>query len=94
MPLGIGFMGNLTLAERIFALMQAVTNASRHWVHGELSTSRIQQQTRISSHKCLSALGSWGTAKGRTAVLGKDRSHKCLSALGSWGEYAMVNYEC
>jgi len=35
MPLGIGFMGNLHLQMQGNLLLR-VTNASRHWVHGEL----------------------------------------------------------
>jgi len=62
MPLGIGFMGNLINSHDGTSSAQ-VTNASRHWVHGELlSCERIGFQTK--GHKCLSALGSWGTWRG------------------------------
>ena len=36
MPLGIGFMGNLSASRLEAAAFVEVTNASRHWVHGEL----------------------------------------------------------
>ena len=38
MPLGIGFMGNQNPAFLGFCSHYPVTNASRHWVHGELAS--------------------------------------------------------
>ena len=60
MPLGIGFMGNNNWQAKMAQPSNGVTNASRHWVHGERS-ERARFSALFSSHKCLSALGSWGT---------------------------------
>ena len=39
----------------------SVTNASRHWVRGGRPLKRTEEGVSGCCHKCLSALGSWGT---------------------------------
>ena len=136
MPLGIGFMGNISIRAKGETTLKTVTNASRHWVHGEPKSGqaiskefiKVTNASRhwvhgertwksteqpwdmevtnasrhwvhgeptgwstkpsgrpLPRHKCLSALGSWGTNLDRLAQQILYRSHKCLSALGSWG---------
>ena len=63
MPLGIGFMGNILLLARRKERLDSVTNASRHWVHGEQENNTQVVDQQYVRHKCLSALGSWGTAQ-------------------------------
>ncbi len=53
-------MGNEDSIQRQLC-RQGVTNASRHWVHGERPEADWLKSCRWSGHKCLSALGSWGT---------------------------------
>jgi len=57
--------------------------ASRHWVLGERTREHGNVGDEEPGHKCLSALGSWGTPQWREVH--PTLSHKCLSALGSWG---------
>ena len=60
MPLGIGFVGDSS--KRYGGKVPfGVTNASRHWVRGEQFIKTRNRSTQVHSHKCLSALGSWGT---------------------------------
>ena len=49
------------------------------------ATSPFGQSNWVLRHKCLSALGSWGTEEWMINNIVADLRHKCLSALGSWG---------
>ena len=60
MPLGIGFLGNSPIDCQLSSFGFRVTNASRHWVLGEQMPNHCNNQLTL-GHKCLSALGSWGT---------------------------------
>ncbi len=61
-----------------------VTNASRHWVHGEL---RRPNKSSISESEVTNASRHWvhGEHRLHEHIPSQPPSHKCLSALGSWG---------
>ena len=133
MPLGIGFMGNKGDLQNPMSRLR-VTNASRHWVHGELRdllpthTGRLcvtnasrhwvhgkrfapsrsalvenlsqmplgigfmgndearEENAKLYKSQMPLGIGFMGNRVCSTADASRDQArHKCLSALGSWG---------
>ena len=71
-------------AQRILKALW-VSNAFRLLGSGERITELEAQGYKVTSLKCLSAFGFWGTLRAKSGSMIKISGLKCLSAFGFWG---------